>query len=243
MKGTNMPARSLNASSIGGHSPHFHFAGDDAHNLLVQGYTTPESGIDVPPEEDVVTVPALLAIDAAAALDPNGMNTADMFRMLEVFGSSAFHLETLSHYAVDTEESAFRTWQETGQLPDADDPAIASWIELVARHTQAGHSMRRVHVTHFPLSDYIRYELAVQETYSVPAGEQIRTVDADGAPDLAQCLDFWLFDDRIGVEMLHDDHGYLVDLHRMNTIEVNRARSIRDAAWNAASNLVSTGVR
>lgn len=238
-----MITRKLNANSEYGGSPHFHRIDYDPYTLLVQGYTADADlyGVYVPDGEDTVSVPALIAADAAAALDPRGMNFADLFRMLSVFGSSAFRLETLQHY--ETEGSAFNAWRATGEIPTLDDPHAAEWVGLVGRHSAAGHTMRRVHVTNSPLSEYLRYEFALQQTHSIPAGEHIRTVDAADASDFGRCGDFWLFDDRVGIEMIYDEGGRLTELYRMNTIEVERARSVRDAAWNAAGDLASVGVR
>lgn len=238
--------RQLNGPSLNGGSPNFYSL--DPQTLLVQGYPASDiardQGAHLPVGEDAVTVSALLAIDAAAALDPRGMNNADRDRMLGVFGVSAFHLETQSYYAVDAETPAFRAWQTSGAVPDADDPVIVGWLQLVARHTNAGHEMRRVHVTEAPPTDYLRFELAVQQEHSVPAGEQVRTADAGDVPDfVADADDFWLFDDRVGVWMIHDHGGNLVRLARMTPDQINRAREIRDTVWAFASDLAPAGVR
>jgi hypothetical protein len=71
----------------------------------------------------------------------------------------------------------------------------------------------------------------------VPAGEQVRVVDADLHPDLARADDFWLLDDRVGVRLIYDDAGQRIRLERMTTGEVEEARSVRDAAWVAGTDL------
>jgi len=82
----------LNADSYGGSSPAVWRM--DTIMLMVQGWRTDSRGIDVPAGEDVVKLPALLAVDAVAALDGDSMHFVDLMRMLRVFAASAFRLET-----------------------------------------------------------------------------------------------------------------------------------------------------
>jgi len=101
--------------------------------------------------------------------------------------------------------------------------------------------MRRVHVVSHPLTEYVRFELTLQRAYSIPAGEQVRVVDAHRHADLARGEDFWLLDDRVGVRLIYDDAGQLIRLERMTTGEVDTARSVRDAAWAAGTDLAEVG--
>ncbi|MGH3696118.1 MAG: DUF6879 family protein [Pseudonocardiaceae bacterium] len=77
----------------------------------------------------------------------------------------------------------------------------------------------------------------MQRTHSLQAGEQVRVVDGDAHPELAQADDFWLLDDRVGVRLIYDDAGKLMSLQRMTTGEVHMARSIRHAAWAVGTDL------
>lgn len=97
--------------------------------------------------------------------------------------------------------------------------------------------MRRVHVVSHPLTEYVRFELALQQAYSVPAGERVRVVSAGLHPELARADDFWLLDDRVDVRLIYDDAGELTQLWRMTTDEVSAARGVRDVAWAAGSEL------
>jgi len=45
-------------------------------------------------------------------------------------------------------------------------------------------------------------------------------VDARLHPELAEVDDFWLLDDRVGVQLSYDDAGELTRLRRMSTGEV-----------------------
>lgn len=209
----------------------------DSVTMLVQGWRTENPGIDLPDGEDVVTLPALLAVDAVAALDGDTMAFLDLMRMLRTFATSAFRLETRQSYAAEEEDAAFAAWRERGSTPDAGDPLVAAWTGMVRARIAGGAVMRRVHVVSHPMSEYVRFELSLQRAHSVPAGEQVRVVDADRHHELARVEDFWLLDDRVGVRLIYDDAGQLIRLVRMTTGEVDTARCVRDAAWAAGTDL------
>lgn len=151
--------------------------------------------------------------------------------------ASAFRLETRQSYATDDEAAAFSEWRESGHVPDSTDPLITGWTGLVRAHVESGAVMRRVHVVIHPMTDYARFELALQQVHSVPAGEQVHVVDARLHPELARADDFWLLDDREGVRLIYDDAGKLTQLRRMTTGDVDAARCVRDAAWAAGTDL------
>lgn len=225
----------LSPDSYGGGSPAVWRR--DPVTVLVQGWRTENPGFDLPPGEDVVTLPALLLVDAVAALDGDTMAFLDLMRMLRTCATSAFRLEARQSYVTEEEAAAFAAWREHGRIPDAGDPLIAEWTGMVRARVDSGAMMRRVHVVSHPMSEYVRFELALQRAHSVPAGEQVRLVDADQDPDLARAEDFWLLDDRVGVWLIYDDAGRLIRLERMSTGEVHRARWVRDAAWAAGTDL------
>lgn len=225
----------LNGDSFGGGSPTVWRR--DPVTLQVQGWRTENLGIEVPSGEDVVTLPALLAVDAVVALDGDSMNVIDLMRMLRVFATSAFRLETRQSYADNGETAAFNEWREYGRVPGSADPLIVNWTGLVHAHVERAAVMRRVHVVSHPMTDYVRFELALQQVHSVPAGERVRVVDAGLHPELARVDDFWLLDDRVGVRLVYDDAGELTQLWRMSTNEVKVARGVRDAAWAAGVEL------
>ncbi len=230
-----MSLTKLSPDSHGGDSPAVWR--EELAMLLVQGWCTDTHGIDLPPGEDVVRLPALLAVDAVVALDGGDMTFVDLMRMLRTFATSAFRLEARQLYTTDRETAAFAAWRADGRIPDADDPLIAGWTEIVRAHAEDSAQMRRVHVVSRPLTTYVRFELALQRAYSVPAGEQFRVVDAEAYPDLAQADDFWLLDNRVGVRLIYDDAGKLSRLQRMTTGEVDTARGVSEVAWAAGTDL------
>lgn len=230
-----MTLTKLSPDSYGGGSPAVWRR--DPVTMLVQGWRTENPGIDLPPGEGVVELPALLAVDAVVALDGGAMTLVDLMRMLRTFATSAFRLEARQSYAAEKEDAAFTAWQERGCIPDAGDPLIADWTGMVRARVDGGAVMRRVHVVSDPMTEYVRFELAMQRAYSVPVGEQVRVVNAGRHPDLARAEDFWLLDDRVGVRLIYDDGGRLIRLDRMTTGAVDTARRVRDAAWAAGTDL------
>ncbi len=92
------------------------------------------------------------------------------------------------------------------------------------------------------MTDYVRFELALQKVHSGPAGERVRVADAGLHPELARADDFWLLDNRVGVRLIYDDAGELTQLRRMTTGEVDEARGVRDVAWAAGTDLSEVDV-
>ena len=79
---------------------------------------------------------------------------------------SWFRLETLQVYAVDYEDEGQATFARTGLVDRAPTP----WRQMIRRHVDFGRSLRRVHIVEEPLTDYLRYELAVYDL-NAEAGE------------------------------------------------------------------------
>ena len=116
----------------------------------------------------------------------------------------AFRLETLSSYGVGSEQAEYETFLATGKIdiPD-DDP----WLLRVRHFRHTGRWIGRVHVISRPLTDYLRYELAVYRG-TVEAGEGGRILDlADQPGPGLPALDFWLFDDISVVRMDYGPDG------------------------------------
>ena len=74
------------------------------------------------------------------------------------------------------------------------------WLERVRHHCRAGKLMRRVRVVTYPLTDYLRMEMAWYRK-SVEAGEDIRITETRLSGD------FWLFDDQTVVVLHYDSEG------------------------------------
>jgi hypothetical protein len=114
------------------------------------------------------------------------------------YRQEAFRLETLSAYAVSSEQSEYESYLAAGTL---DIPEDDSWLVRVRNFRSTGRWIGRVHVITWPLTDYLRYEFAVYQ-HTARAGEDVRILDLAERPDpgLPQ-QDFWLFDETSVVRM------------------------------------------
>jgi Family of unknown function (DUF6879) len=117
------------------------------------------------------------------------MTPAELFG---TFRESAFRLETLQYYVLAEDEPRRRAFREGRPLPPR--PGKTDSMRLVRDAVARGRRVRRVHVVDLPLSDYIRYELAVYPE-NVAAGEDVRIARRAAHPGLGKLdTDFWLFD-------------------------------------------------
>jgi hypothetical protein len=141
--------------------------------------------------------------------------------------SSWFRLETLPAYDVQYEAEEFATFQATGAI----DPTPGPWQQMISDHVAHGRRLQRVHVVREPLSDYLRYELAVYAR-NAEAGEEIRLLPVTG-DDWPQRVpergDYWLFDDERLWTMRDDSAGRFVAAEEVpEPPAVESARSLRD---------------
>lgn len=121
---------------------------------------------------------------------------------------SAFRLETLDHYDVESDGGDFERYLR-GE-PGPDEERKRPWLERLQREREAGLVNQRVHVLSTPLSDYLRYECEWGYRPNSLAGEDIRIIDlTEMPPDYAGLTDhdFWLIDDEHGIRMIYDDRG------------------------------------
>lgn len=117
------------------------------------------------------------------------MTPAELFETIQ---ESAFRLETLQFYELAEDEPRRQAFREGRPLPPR--PGKTESMRLVRKAVASGKRVRRVHVVDLPLSEYIRYELAVYPE-NIAAGEDVRITPRTGHPGLRELsTDFWLFD-------------------------------------------------
>ena len=125
---------------------------------------------------------------------------ADLYRTC---GVSARRLETLQDYDVSGDEERLRAFLAGEPLPPprqgkADD------LALIADLRKRGRYVGRVHVVDRPLTDYVRYELAVYAE-NVAAGEDVLIADRSAHPELDRLAqDFAIFDSETVVLFDYD---------------------------------------
>lgn len=156
--------------------------------------------------------------------------------LFEGISQSWFRLETLQVYAVDYEDEGQADFHQTGQVDETPNP----WRQMIRRHTDAGRRLQRVHIFEEPLTEYLRYELAIYALNSA-AGEDTRLIPTPAGrwpDDLPKATDFWLFDDRDVWDMDYDAEGrFLVATRSRSHEHLERCRRWRDTALSSAVSL------
>lgn len=120
------------------------------------------------------------------------MKPEGMLPLHENAERSVFRLEALNVYDVEAEAEERRAF-EAG-LPFPEVPEMEESMNLFRKMVDRGVKLQRLHVVDFPLTPYLRYELATYDS-NVEAGEEILLADRAWHPDLAELTqDFALFD-------------------------------------------------
>lgn len=159
------------------------------------------------------------------------MTPGDQLReLLHSFTASSWRWECQGEYAVDA--AAMQRWREGRQR---DEMERRPWLDYIRTLVAEGKRFERVRLLTEPLTEYLRWLLAVTYT-NADAGEDIRWIGESDARELdAPGYDFYLFDDsrvaimkfgpdkvRTGVEVIDDP------------AVVQEHRAFRDRVWPRA---------
>jgi hypothetical protein len=132
------------------------------------------------------------AIDGTFAEGRQGPGQHDFKTLLTYTETSLIRFEMRDAY--DDTEQGFAEWRETGDLSAYD---WEDHLEMVRESSARGVRWRRVRIVSEPLSEYMRWELALTDA-NVKAGEDIRWLPRTRAADLMlPGADCWVFDHRI----------------------------------------------
>ncbi|HZD00519.1 MAG TPA: hypothetical protein VFA46_10125 [Actinomycetes bacterium] len=129
----------------------------------------------------------------------------DLAWWLDNFERSAFRLETLPEYNVPQEAEWLEAFKRDGSLPRLS-PENDSWLKLVSSCGSQRKQLQRVRIVRHPLSDYLRFELALFQA-SVASGEEIRVT----TEHRFGCGDFWLFDSHTVILLRYDTAGRFLE--------------------------------
>jgi hypothetical protein len=120
------------------------------------------------------------------------MKPEGMTPLYENSERSVFRLEALNVYDVEAEAEEIRAFE--ARLPFPKVPEMERFMEGNRRLVARGVKLQRLHVVDFPLTPYLRFELAAYDM-NVKSGEEILVADRAWHPDLADLTqDFALFD-------------------------------------------------
>ena len=131
------------------------------------------------------------------------MTPLDLYRTCRF---SARRLETLQHYDVPGDEERQQAFRAGAPLPPPR-PTKLDDLELIAELRERGVYVGRVHVIDRPLSEYVRYELAVYAE-NIAAGEDVLIADRSVHPELGRLTeDFAIFDSETVILFDYDAGG------------------------------------
>lgn len=134
-------------------------------------------------------------------------NTPPFSELIAATTSSAVHLQTRDGYTPD--DPWFLDWK-SGKARS--EPAWPAWRDLVRSHVSRGVRFRLARIVSEPVSDFIRYEYEGTPGQNLAAGEEVRWLPRQLAPDLCVPLcDYWLFDDRLVEFHLFSGDGDIVE--------------------------------
>jgi hypothetical protein len=150
------------------------------------------------------------------------------------FTRTLFRLETLDHYAVDSDGDDFRRYLNGEPGPDLD--RKGPWMEHIRDEVARGLHTYRVHVVDGPLTDYLRFEFEWGYAYNSAAGEHIRILDLSEQPRPDGLIDedFWLIDEEQAIRMHYDSAGRYLGAAVAPSSLAPRYRTARDTAWSVA---------
>lgn len=141
---------------------------------------------------------------------------------------SAFRLETLDHYEVDSDGDDFARHKAGEAEPDWE--RKNAWLDVLRAGKEAGIREYRVRVLRTPLNDYLRFECEWGYLLNAEAGEEIHVLDLAERELPAEVVDhdFWLIDDKYPLRMHYSETGEFIGGELVDSLELYR--KARDAA-------------
>jgi hypothetical protein len=148
----------------------------------------------------------------------------------EYFTRSAFRLELLDQYTVDSDQGNVESYLAGGLAPSW--AAGSEWMDQLARESAEGKRNYRVRVLASPLNDYLRYECEWGYAYTSQAGEEIYILDTAETPRPAGLIDedYYLLDDTRVLAMRYDGDGRLLGGEPLPESQTSRYLHCREIA-------------
>lgn len=146
--------------------------------------------------------------------------------------TSAFRLEALDHYEVDSDGDDFARFKAGEAEPDWE--RKNAWLDMLRAEKAAGIREYRVRVLRTPLNDYLRFECEWGYVPNSEAGEEIHVLDLAEREFPAEVVDhdFWLIDDKYPLRMHYGEAGEFLGAELVDSL--GRYQKARDAALAAA---------
>lgn len=162
----------------------------------------------------------------------------EMDAMVEVFDQfkrSAFRLELLPAYSVDSDGADYQRW--VAGEPEPTWERKNPWLAELREDTAAGRLHSRVKVMSTQPTDYERYAAEWGYELNAQAGEDIGILDlaTRRLPEELEGLhDFWIFDSATVLVMHYDHDGRLLGGELAPPCELPRYLAAQNAAQAAA---------
>ena len=120
--------------------------------------------------------------------------------------SSAFRLQLLGTYSVESERTDYDAFLDGEPFPDRSNN---DWLKTISANVAAGRKWMNIHVLPERLTCYMRYIIEWWYIYQQKSGADIRFVLAEDAEAIRRMAprDFWLFDDKTLLWMHYDNTG------------------------------------
>ena len=151
------------------------------------------------------------------------------------FRKSAFRLETLPAYAVDSEEDVYARFLNGD--PEPPEGLWAEWLKSMQEGTDAGKTWTQIHAIE-GLNQYLKYEIDWAYVLTSAHGNNVGLIESADPSSAFEGLpyeDFWLFDDELVLKMHYDDEGHFLGATKITEpARVAEYRKARDVALRAA---------
>lgn len=146
------------------------------------------------------------------------------------FTRSAFRMEVLDRYTVDSDQGNVESYLAGGLAPSWADGS--DWMDQLSRDRAEGRRNYRVHVLESPLNDYLRYECEWGYVYTSRAGEEIYILDTAETPRPEGLIseDYYVLDDERVLAMRYDGDGRLLGGEPLPDSETSRYVRSREIA-------------
>lgn len=163
--------------------------------------TKANEGVD--PLADVTASPVIRFADIAC----REASAAERKALFDGFSRSAFRLECLPIYSVESEREQFDAYLRGDSSANTGN---RQWVDYVSNRIAEGKEIARVHIIPRDLTDYLRFEIDWCYSCNANAGESVRFIFEDELPNELsprKLADFWLFDDEAVLIQRYGDDG------------------------------------
>jgi Family of unknown function (DUF6879) len=171
------------------------------------------------------------------------LTEVELETLFDDFTHTAFRMETLPRYTVDSETQRLRRYLDGEPLEI--EAGTREWLEFMAAEIRSGKRWHKVHILRSPPSQYLRFECEWGYAVSARYGQEVYILDEAERPRPGTIPDedFWLFDEDTVARLHYDDEGHFLGADLADGTDVPRYRGYRDLAVDAAEPFASWWAR